>query len=296
VFTVDLLLNAVVAGILLGGFYAAVSLGLSITFGQLDIVNIAHPAFVIFGSYVAFMVNDAFGIDPVLVGIMFTPIFFVVGVLVYRIYYAAFERTGQESLAGLTFFFGLMFIIEVVLIMLYGVDYRLVVAPYIGKTMAIGGVGIPFRMFVPFVVAVIMTAGVYLYLSRTFIGRAILAVSQDRLALELIGANPVKIKQLAFGIAIATAAVAGALLIIIGPVEPSAGRTYIGRVFAIVVLGGMGSINGTFIAALILGVAESSVATFYGASWSNAVSFGILLLTLVLRPSGLFGRKGLGEA
>ena len=125
-----------------------------------------------------------------------------------------------------------------------------------------------------------MTVGVYLYLSKTFTGRAILAVSQDRLALRLMGADPVRIKQLAFGLSIATAAVAGALLIIIGPVEPSINRQYIGRAFAIVVLGGMGSIGGTLVAALILGVAESFVATFSGPSWAPAVAFGILLLTL----------------
>jgi branched-chain amino acid transport system permease protein len=286
----DLFLNAIVSGLLLGGFYAAVALGLSIAFGQLDIVNIAHPAFVIVGSYVAFMVNSRVGLDPVLIGLLFAPVFFMVGGAIYRVYYASFERTGQEALSGLAFFFGLMFIIEVLLIMTYGVDYRLVGAPYIGATWRFGPIAVPLRMLVPFAVALVMTAGVYLYLSKTFTGRAILAVSQDRLALRLMGADPVKIKQLAFGLSIATAAVAGALLIIIGPVEPSMNRQYIGRVFAIVVLGGMGSIGGTLLAALILGVSESFVATFYGPSWAPAVAFGILLITLALRPQGIFGR------
>ena len=289
-FTLDLFLNAVVAGVMLGGFYAAVALGLSIVFGQLDIVNISHPAFIIVGSYIAFMMNDAFGIDPVVVGVAFMPIFFLVGVAVYGVYYVGFERTGRESLAGLAFFFGLMFIIEVTLILVYGVDYRLVDAPYIGKSIEIGVIDIPLRMFVPFVVAIVMTGAVYLYLSKTFIGRAILAVSQDRLALRLMGANPVNIKAIAFGIGIATAAVAGALLIIIGSVEPAFGRLYIGRVFAIVILGGMGSIGGTVIAALMLGVAESFVQTFYGPSWAPLVAFGVLLLALAFRPQGLFGR------
>ena len=286
----DLFLNAIVSGLLLGGFYAAVALGLSIAFGQLDIVNIAHPAFVIAGSYVAFMVNSRVGLDPVLIGLLFAPVFFMVGGAIYRVYYASFERTGQEALSGLAFFFGLMFIIEVLLIMTYGVDYRLVGAPYIGATWRFGPIDVPLRMLVPFATALVMTAGVYLYLSKTFTGRAILAVSQDRMALRLMGADPVKIKQLAFGLSIATAAVAGALLIIIGPVEPSMNRQYIGRVFAIVVLGGMGSIGGTLLAALILGVAESFVATFYGPSWAPAVAFGILLITLALRPQGIFGR------
>lgn len=286
----DLLLDAVVAGLLLGGFYAAAALGLSIAFGQLDVVNIAHPAFIIVGSYIAYAANVAFGLDPVLIGVLAAPAFFAVGVAVYRLYYVSFERTGQESLRGLAFFFGVMFIIEVTLLLVYGVDYRLVDAGYIGEIWHLGPIGLPLRMLVPFAVSLAMFIGVYAYLSSTFTGRAILAVSQDRQALQLMGADPIKIKQWAFGLGLATAAIAGALLIIIGPVEPSIGRIYIGRVFAIVVLGGMGSISGTLIAAMILGVAESLVSTLYGPSWAPAVSFGILLLTLAVRPSGLLGR------
>ena len=289
-FSIELLLNALVAGILLGGFYAAVSLGLSVAFGQLNIVNIAHPAFVILGSYIAYMCNSRWGLDPILVGIAFTPVFFFVGVGAYRIYYESFERKDDEALRGLAFFFGVMFIIEVGLIMVYGVDFRTVQAPYIGQNFKIGGVGVPTRMLVPFCVSLVMFACVYLYLSRTFNGRAITAVAQDRLALQLMAADPVRIKQLGFGIGIGTTAVAGALLIIIIPVEPSIGRLYIGQVFAIAVLAGLGSIPGTLVAALVLGIAESVVSTFFGPSWAPAVAFGILLLALAFRPQGLFGR------
>jgi branched-chain amino acid transport system permease protein len=290
VLSVDLLSNALVAGVLLGGFYAAVSVGLAISFGQLDIVNIAHPAFVIVGSYIAWILNSRLGWDPVLVGVLAAPAFFLVGGLIYRVYYLAFERTGQESLSGLAFFFGVMFVVEVSLVLVYGVDYRLVAAAYLEKNINVGYVGLPLRLVVPFLVASAMTAAIWLYLSRTFTGRAILAVAQDRLALQLMGADPVRVKQFAFGLAIATTSIAGALLIMIGPVEPSLGRDYIGRAFAIVVLGGMGSIPGMVIAALLIGVVESFVSTFAGPSWAPAVSFGVLLLTLAVRPSGLFGR------
>ena len=289
-FSVDLFLNAVVAGLLLGGFYAAVTLGIAVSFGLLDVVNIAHPTFVILGSYGAFVLNSEFGLDPVLAGLLFTPVFYLLGVTVYRIYYNSFEKKGAEPLRGLVFFFGVIFIIEVALLLQYGVDYRLVDAPYIGKSFDIGGVGFAPRLFVPFLVGVSLTSALHFFLSKTFYGKAIMGVSQDSLALQLMGADPVKIKSIAFGLGIATASLAGALLIIIGPVEPSIGREYIGRVFAITVLGGLGSISGTLLAALILGVAESFTATFYGPSWSLAVSFGILLIVLAVRPSGLFGR------
>jgi branched-chain amino acid transport system permease protein len=129
-----------------------------------------------------------------------------------------------------------------------------------------------------------------IYLSRTFTGRAINAVAQDQLALRLMAASPTKIKRIAFGISIATASIAGALLIVIQPVEPSVGREYIGRVFAICVLGGLGSLPGTLIAAMLLGVVESLTSTFYGPSWAPAVAFGVLLLTLAFRPTGILGR------
>ena len=288
--SIDLLMNAIVAGLLLGGFYAAVTVGISISFGMLDVVNIAHPAFIILGSYIAYIVNTHFGIDPILIAVLALPAFYLLGAAVYQLYYWAFERRGQEALRGLAFFFGLLFITEVGLILVFGVDYRYVEAVYIGPTWRLGFLDFPLRMLVPCVVAVLLVVGLQLYLTHTFIGRAIMAVAQDQLALRLLAVDPIRIKRIAFGISIATASLAGALLIVIQPVEPSVGREYIGRVFAICVLGGMGSLPGTLIAAMLLGIVESFTATFYGPSWAPAVAFGFLLLTLAVRPAGILGR------
>ena len=286
----DLLLNAVAAGLLLGGFYTAVTLGVSVSFGILDIVNIAHPAFIILGSYLAYIINARLGLDPILASVAMLPAFYALGAAIYQVYYVSFERRGQEALRGLAFFFGLLFVTEVGLILIFGVDYRYVEAAYIGPSLHVGVVDLPLRMLVPCLVALALLACLQLFLNRTFIGRAILAVSQDQLALQLMAADPVRMKRIAFGISIATAAVAGALLIVIQPVEPSVGRDYIGRVFAICVLGGLGSLMGTLVGALLLGIAESLTATFYGPSWAPAVAFGFLLLTLAVRPAGLLGR------
>jgi branched-chain amino acid transport system permease protein len=288
----SLLLNAIIAGLLLGGFYAAVTAGISISFGMLDIVNIAHPAFIIVGSYIAYILNTTYGIDPIVVSIIVLPAFYALGAAIYQVYYRAFEIHGQESLRGLAFFFGLLFVTEVVLLLFFGVDYRSVDASYIGANLPVGGgIEIPLRLLVPCVFALLMFACLQIFLSRSFIGRAVMAVSQDPLALRLMAVDPTRIKRIAFGISIATASMAGAFLIIIQPVIPSVGRDYIGRIFAICVLGGLGSLPGTLIAALLLGVAESLTATFYGPSWAPAVSFGILLFTLAVRPSGLLGRS-----
>jgi branched-chain amino acid transport system permease protein len=291
----DLLLEAVLFGILLGGFYAAVSMGLSVSFGLLDVPNVAHPAIMVLGSYCTYLVVAKFGLDPIVAGLALTPLFFLLGMAVYRFYYETFERRGgrEAGVRGIAFFFGLALIIEVGLILAFGVDQRMVEAPYIGKSIGLfHDIRVPMRTLTVFAVAVTMTIALTLYMSKTFTGRAIKAVAQDEPALRLMGANPVRIKQWAFGIATAASVIAGALLIIVGPVEPGMDRVYIGRTFAVVVLAGLGSMTGTVFAGLILGISESIVLMHpvLGASWAPAVSFLLLLVMLGVRPQGLFGR------
>ncbi len=290
IFSFDLLFEAILFGVLLGCFYAAVSIGLSVSFGLLDVPHVAHPALMVFGSYCTYLVAS-YGVDPIVAGVILMPAFFLLGILIYRFYYESFERRGADAaVRGLAFFFGLAFIIEVGLILVFGVDQRAVQAPYIGSSWQLGDYRIPYRMLVAFGVALVLTFALTLYLSKTFTGRAIKAVAQDEPALRLMGANPVRIKQWAFGIATGVSALAGAMLIIIGPVEPVLDRVYIGRTFCVVVLAGLGSMTGTLAAGLILGVAESLVLMFFGASWAPAVAFGLLLIVLGIRPQGLFGR------
>jgi branched-chain amino acid transport system permease protein len=289
-FSIELLYEAVLFGILVGCFYAAVSVGLSVAFGLLDVPHIAHPAFMVLGAYGTYLLGQ-YGFDPILSGLMLTPLFFLLGVAMYRFYHETFEKRGKDvGVRGLAFFFGVAFIIEIGLIIAFGVDQRMVEAAYIGESMSLGDMRIPLRLIVAFVTALVLTGGLSLYLSTTFTGRAIKAVAQDEPALRLMGANPVRIKQWAFGIATAVAAVSGAMLIIVGPVEPALDRVYIGRTFCVVVLAGLGSMSGTLVAGLILGISESIVLTMFGASWAPAVAFGLLLIVLGVRPQGLFGR------
>lgn len=286
----SLLLNAVITGILLGGFYASVTIGVTIAFGMLDIVNIAHPAFIIMGSFAAYSVNRALGIDPLVTVFALSPLFFLLGVVIFRFYYAAFEQSGRGSLRGLAFFFGMLFVVEVFLLLTFGVDYRLVQTKYIGPNVGAGSIDLPLRMLIPFIGSLALVGSLHLFFSRTFIGRAVMAVAEDEFALSLMAVDTVAIRQLAFGVAIASAAIAGGFLIVIQPVDPSLGREYIGRVFAICVLGGMRSIPGTLIAAVILGVVETVTSTLFGPSWAPAVSFTALLLTLAVKPTGIMGR------
>ncbi|MFZ9734820.1 MAG: branched-chain amino acid ABC transporter permease [Burkholderiaceae bacterium] len=289
-FSFDLLFEAIIFGLLLGCFYAAVSIGLSIAFGLLDVPHVAHPAVLILGSYGVYLLGQ-YGVDPILAGLMLTPFFFLFGAALYRMYYETFEKRGNSAaVSGLAFFFGIAFIIEVLLVVAFGVDQRSAEAAYIGGSLKIDDLRIPYRLLVAFGVALFLTITLTAYLSKTFTGRAIKAVGQDEAALRLMGADPVRIKQFAFGLATAVNALAGAMLIIVAPVEPTMDRIYIGRTFCVVVLAGLGSMSGTLVAALILGVTESIVLMFLGASWAPAVAFGLLLVVLAVRPKGLFGR------
>src|ERR1700749_1807302 len=291
IFSLDLLTEAVIFGVLLGCFYAAVSIGLSVSFGLLDVPHVAHPAFLVLASYGVYFLNDSYDIDPLVAGLLITPLLFVFGLVAYRIYYETFERRGSDAaVRGIAFFFGVAFIIEVLIILHFGVDQRSVTASYIGKAWRIGDLRIPIRQLVAFGVALALTVVLAIYLSKTFMGRAIRAVAQDEEGLRLVGANPVRIKQFAFGIATAVLGLAGALLIIIAPVDPTLDRVYIGRTFCVVVMAGVGSISGTLLASIILGVAETIVLTMFGASWAPAISFTLLLAVLAVRPQGLLGR------
>src|ERR1700690_2769606 len=182
----DLVINAIVTGIVLGGFYASVAIGVTLAFGILEIVNIAHPAFMIAGAYLAFLGWESFGFDPFVSMAVFAPCGYLFGRAFYRAYHFFFERRGDESIQGLAFFFGILFIVEIGVVLISGVDYRSIDTPYLGSTFGIGFVSVPWRMMVPFLVGLCTLGSIHFYLARTFTGRTILAVSQDVEALRLI--------------------------------------------------------------------------------------------------------------
>jgi branched-chain amino acid transport system permease protein len=285
-----LLLNGIVSGILLGGLYAAAAAGLAVSFGMLDIVNIAHPALMVAGGFLVVLIGTALGLDPLLAAVLLAVPFYFVGVAIYTVYHHFFERRGDEALQGLAFFFGVMFIIEVGLVMAFGPEQRFLDPPYAFITWRIGEIDIPLRMLAPALLAMAAIGALWLFLRRSFTGLAISAVAQDAEALRLMAVNPVRIKRFAFGLSIALAAIAGGALVVVQPVEPSSGQVFIGRVFAVCIMGGMGSLPGCILAAFVFGIVENVTASFYGPSWSPAVAFGWLLLVLAVRPQGLFGK------
>jgi branched-chain amino acid transport system permease protein len=291
--TFELVSNAIVSGVLLGGLYAVASLGLTITFGLLEIPNVAHPTFIVLGAYCVEFANSL-GVDPVLAGILFAPLFYAGGVALYQAYFLSFERRGRSNtLQSFTFFFGVALVLQVSMILAFGVDLKSVSAPYIGKSLTVsltaGDITMPFRLIVPFGLGLAAGLIMWLFLAKTRAGLAIRAVAHDADALRIIGLSPAKAKQRAFGLGMLTAALAGAALVVVTPVDPYSGVQYIGRTFAVVVLAGMGSVPGTIVAAVVIGLVESLVVTFIGATWAPGVAFAALLGTLAVRPSGIFG-------
>jgi branched-chain amino acid transport system permease protein len=286
----SLLLNGIVSGLLLGGLYAAAASGLAVSFGMLDIVNIAHPALMVAGGFFVVLIGTTLGLDPLLVAVLQAPLFYVLGIGLYTAYNQFFERRGDEALQGLAFFFGVMFIIEVGLVMLFGPEQRFLDPDYAFITWRLGEIDVPLRMLMPALLAMAAIGALYVFLQRSFTGLAIAAVAQDPEALRLMAVDPVRIKRMAFGISVALASVAGGALVVVQPIDPSTHHVFIGRVFAICIMGGMASLPGCILAALLFGVVENLTATFYGPSWAPAVAFGWLLLVLAVRPQGLFGR------
>jgi branched-chain amino acid transport system permease protein len=291
--TFELVSNAIVSGILLGGLYAVASLGLTITFGLLEIPNIAHPTFIVLGAYCVEFANSL-GADPVVAAVLFAPLFYAGGVALYEAYFLSFERAGRSNtLQSFTFFFGVALVLQVSMILAFGVDLKSVSAPYIGKSLTfsliVGDITMPFRLIVPFGLGLAAGLVMWLFLAKTRAGLAIRAVAHDADALRIIGLSPVQAKRRAFGLAMLTAALAGGALIVVTPVDPSTGVQYIGRTFAVVVLAGMGSVPGTIVAAVSIGIVEKLVEAFIGATWAPGVAFAALLGTLALRPSGIFG-------
>lgn len=285
----SLVANVVLTGLLLGGLYAVIGVGFTIAFGLVNVANIAHPAIAVLGAFAALFLWRL-GVDPVIAGLLWCPVFFGLGWILYRVYHELFERRGALALNGMTFFFGLMFVVEVGLLLEFGVDYQLVSSASTTGMLRLPGLDIPWRLLTPFLVALAVIAALALYMRTTYIGRAIAGVSQDDVAVRLVGANPVKVKSIAFGLSLATAAIAGALLLVATPVQPASGREFIGRMFAVTVLGGATSVRGTLAAGILLGVVESLVQTFAGASWATAIGFVMLLVALAIRPQGMLRR------
>lgn len=278
----------VIMGVLLGGLYALVALGLSLVFGVMKLINVAHGDFVVLGSYVAYAAMTLWGLDPILSLVLGVPVLGVVGFGLHR--FLMHRAFGISAEAPLIVAFGISIILQNSIQIVWSPLSRGLTTPYILASFRLGRSDIPLVYLLDLVAALVVMVSLHEFLKRTYLGRAIKAAAQDKKAAQLVGINTDRIHALAFAIATATAAVAGVFLGLTFPFTPSSGVSYLIIAFGVVIIGGLGSMLGTFLGGMILGLAQSLGGHFFGAAAQMLPVYLTVLVLLTLRPQGLFGR------
>ena len=282
------LASPIITGLLLGGLYVVIALGLSLVFGVMKVINVAHGDFVVLGGYFAFVLLSNFDIDPILSLVVGIPIFFVLGMLIERfLLHRAVQRSAD---AALLIAFGLALIIQNAAQEIWTPLSRGLNTGYSMKSFQIGGVYVPLVYVLDFAAALIVMVVIHQFLKRTYLGQAITAASQDRQTAELMGINPARVYRIAFGIALALAAIAGVFLGLSFPFKPTSGTSFLIIAFGVVILGGLGSMVGTFLGGMIFGLSQTLGGHFLGPTGQLLVPFLMVLVVLTIRPQGLFGR------
>jgi len=279
--------QAVVNGLLIGGIYALVSIGVTLIFGVVKIVNFAQGEFVMLGMYISFFLATRYGIDPLLSLAVSMPALFIVGWLLQRFLIRRVLSLGDMPQIFLTFALSLLLVN--VALLLFTANYRTVETAYTEMTIHLGPLYIAVAKLIAFAVAMLLSGMLWVFLHTTDLGKAMRAAAQNREVAMLMGINPDRVFCVAVGVALALAGAAGSLLMPFYPAYPLVGQVFVLMAFVAVVLGTLGNVTGALIASLMMGVAESLGIQFVGADSGLIVVFAMLLITLAVRPSGLFG-------
>jgi branched-chain amino acid transport system permease protein len=285
----DLLVQAGSVGILTGGVYALLASGLTLIFGVMRIVHISHAAFIVLAAYLTYFISRDLGIDPLLTVVITAPLFFVLGMLVQRLLLSRLRENSTMMSVLLTF--AIAIVIEGGLGLLWTSSHRSINVSYGEQAVNLGDVRLPVDRILGFLLAAATLAMLFAVLRYSRYGQALRATIQHPAAARLIGVDAQTISAVGFGLGLATAAVGGAILAILVPFFPATHYAWIGRLMAIIVLGGLGSVGGAAIAAVAMGVIESLVLVSMDATWASMIFFIVLFMTLALRPQGLFGGR-----
>jgi branched-chain amino acid transport system permease protein len=277
-------------GLLLGGLYALLAVGLTLIFGVLRVVNFAHAEFMMLGMYGAYWLWALFGFDPYFSALIVIPLIFILGMLVGRL---IIERTiGAPDVTVVFATLGLSILLQNLALTVWTADIRSVSTSYSGAVFVLGGIRLGMGMAISFGAALLFAAGLWLFLNRTRYGKAIQAVAQNRNAASLMGIDVRKVYLITYSVAVAAAGAMGVLMAPVFSVFPRVGQSYIVTAFVIVVLAGLGSVPGAVAAALLIGVILTTAAYFIGTAWAELAYFVIFLAVLIARPQGFFGKKG----
>lgn len=283
-----LLLQVLANGLVLGSIYAVMAFGLAIVYGVMRVINFAHGVLAVLAAYVAFQLFQSLGFDPFLSLTATVPLFFVLGWLIYKGLIGRLGSVAESSSMVVTF--GLGIAIEVLIIMLWTTSFKSISPAYATRNLVLGPVRLSYTRLIGLGLSVAVLFFLRSFLKGTKIGKGIRAVIQDREAATYMGVDVEHVSSLTFAIAIASVAVGGVQLGTIYAFYPSVHLDWIGRLFAIVVLGGMGSVTGAFLGAYLVAIAESLVSLYFGISWSPLVGFLVIILILLYRPGGLMGQ------
>jgi branched-chain amino acid transport system permease protein len=281
--------QAVVNGLLIGGIYALVSVGVTLIFGVVKIVNFAQGEFVMIGMYISYFLATFLGIDPLVSLAVSMPVLFIIGLLLQRFLIRRVLGLGDMPQIFLTF--ALSLLIMNVALLVFSANYRTVQTGYSESAIQVGPLYVSVAKLIAFVVAMALSAALSFFLRVTDLGKAMRAAAQNRDVAMLMGINPDRVFGVAVGLSLALAGAAGSLLMPFYPVYPTVGQVFVLMAFVAVVLGTLGNVKGALIAGLMMGVAESLGIQFIGADSGLLVVFAMLLLTLAVRPSGLFGGR-----
>jgi branched-chain amino acid transport system permease protein len=277
-----------VMGILLGGLYAVIALGLSLVFGVVKEINVAHGDLVILGSYFGYAAMTMLGIDPILSLVMGMPLLFGIGFLIQKYLLNRAFRISMD--ATLIIAFGISIILQNTFQLIWTPFPRGLTTSYALKSLALGPVRFPFVYLLNFVVAIIVMLFLREFLRRTYLGMAIRAAAQNRKSAHLMGINTDRVYAFTFAIALAFAAIAGVFLGLTFPFTPISGMPFLIIALGVVVLGGLGSIVGTFIGGIAFGLAQTLGGHFFGVAAQMLVAYTMVLVVLAVIPRGIFGR------
>jgi branched-chain amino acid transport system permease protein len=281
-------MQLLINGLLLGGLYALISIGLTLIFGVLEIVNFAHGEFLMLSMYASYWLFQLYGIDPYLSILIILPTFFLIGLAVQRVTIQPIINAPPLNQVFMTV--GLSMVLQNAALFVWSADYRTVKTAYSSLNLKTSGLIINFPRLVAFILAMAIIAALLVYLKKTYTGKAIRALAQERRAAMLMGINVYRTYQIAFGIGIACVGAAGAMLIPVYFVFPGVGALFVLIAFVVVILGGYNSLVGSLIGGLIIGVVEAFSGFFISPHLKEAIYFVIFILILLFRPAGLFGR------
>lgn len=282
--------QAALSGALVGGMFAVMAAGLSLTWGMLRVINLAHFGMILVGAYLTFEIANSWGLDPILTIAVTAPVMFVAGAVLQW----AFERLAVAEFASLLASFGLLIIVMQVVSNVWSADFQRMtgdVNPYATQSLTVGRFVFPAPTLIAFVFAVVLVVSAHLVLRRTFAGRALRAFAEDRVVASAFGIDHRRLGMVLAGASAASAAIAGMLFTLGNAVTPSTPYEWIGMVFAVVILGGIGQVVGTLVAGVLVGTLSAVVSSVWSPALAPLVLFSAIILALLFRPQGLFAPR-----